>query len=480
MNPVTDNPSDVRPDMTSATMESVAKDLRSGQLSPVELVEAALARIELAEPSINALVEVYAEDAREAARGAAAEIAAGHHLGPLHGVPVAVKDLFDVEGFATTASSKVRANHVASGDARVVALLRRAGAIPIAKAHTHEFAYGGITPQTCNPWDVQRIPGGSSGGTAAAIASGEALVGLGTDTAGSIRIPSSCCGIVGLKPTFGRVSRRGVVPLSWSLDHVGPMARTVRDVAIVLQAIAGHDPMDSMSAREAVPVYLATIEDGVADLRIGVPENYYFEHCTNAVETSVREVARELERQGARLIPFRVPMVDTYSPVEFCIVMAEASEYHRETMLTSAALYGDHTRAMLLAGESILATDYIHSLRLRARIAQAWREAFADVDVVLAPSLPDVAARIGEVETQWDDGTVEELDNSLTRLNCPQNLTGLPALSLRCGFDHGVPIGAQFIGRTFDEATVLRVARVVEKAIGPWDKGPFPTGFMDR
>jgi aspartyl-tRNA(Asn)/glutamyl-tRNA(Gln) amidotransferase subunit A len=475
MNPVTENRSGEGPDMAGATMEAVAKDLQSGRLSPVDLVEVALARIELVEPKVNALVEVYATRAREAARTAAAEIAAGHYRGPLHGVPLAIKDLFDVEGFATTASSKVRADHIASDDAHAVAMLKRAGAIPIAKAHTHEFAYGGITPQTRNPWDVQRIPGGSSGGTAAAIASGEALVGLGTDTAGSIRIPSSCCGIVGLKPTFGRVSRRGVVPLSWSLDHVGPMARTVRDAAIVLQAIAGHDPQDSSSSREAVPDYLASIEDGVEGLRVGVPENYFFEHCTDTVEASVRGVARQLEREGARLVPFRAPMVDQYSTVEFCIVMAEASEYHRETMRTSAELYGDHTRAMLLAGESILATDYIHALRRRRRIAQAWRGAFDEVDVVLAPSLPDVAALRGQVQILWSDGAVEELDNSLTRLNCPQNLTGLPALSLRCGFDEGLPIGAQFIGRPFDEATVLRSARGAEKAVGPWDAGPFPS-----
>ena len=462
------------PNLNQLTIERAAAALASRDLSPVDLIEAVLAQIDLAEPRVNAFVSVFSDTARAAARRAETEIAEGRHWGPLHGIPMAVKDLFDVVGSPTTASSKVRADYFPLRDAHVITLLKRAGAIPIGKSHTHEFAYGGITPQSHNPWDVTRITGGSSGGSAAAVAASEALFALGTDTAGSIRIPSSCCGVVGLKPTYGRVSKDGVTPLSLSLDHVGPLTRTVRDAALVLGAMAGYDANDPASSDTPVPDFLDGIEDGVQGLLIGIPENYFYDHCSDAVVNGVRDLATRLEAAGARLVAFTAPEADLYSEVEFCIAMAEASAYHRTMLKERGSLYLDHTRDLLEAGEKIPAVEYLRAMELKQRISASWRNEFSRFDVMLTPTLPDVAPRPESDVVAWSDGHSESLDNSLTRLNCPHNLTGLPALTLRCGFDHGLPVGAQFVGRAFEESTVLRVARAAELLLGEWGDGPFP------
>jgi aspartyl-tRNA(Asn)/glutamyl-tRNA(Gln) amidotransferase subunit A len=461
-------------DLTQLTVEQAAAGLSGRVISPIDLIEATLDRIESVEPRINAFVTVFKEGARAEAKAAEAEIASGRYRGPLHGIPMAVKDLFDIAGSATTASSKVRSDYFPSIDAHVITRLKQAGAVAMGKAHTHEFAYGGITPQVHNPWDPTRIAGGSSGGSAAAVAAGEALFGLGTDTAGSIRIPSSCCGIVGIKPTYGRVSRHGVTPLSPSLDHVGPLAKTVRDAALALRVMAGHDAGDSTSIDRSTPDYLEGIEDGVQGLRVGIPENYFFDNCSAEVTSGVQELARHLEQGGARLVPFYVNDADIFSSVEFCIAMAEASSFHSDMLKERGHLYLDDTRARLEAGQTILATDYLHAVSLRERIAESWRDAFAQFDVALTPTLPTVAPRPAEEVVVWSTGFSESLDDSLTRLNCPHNLTGQPALTMRCGFDRGLPYGAQFIGRSFDELTVFRAARTAEKLVGSWSEGPFP------
>lgn len=462
------------PELARLTIEQTATALASRAISPVDLVEAVLDQIESVESEVNAFVTVFTDTARVDARVAEEEIAAGRYRGPLHGIPMAVKDLFDIAGSPTTSSSKVRADYFPLNDAHVITLLKQAGAIPIGKSHTHEFAYGGITPQSHNPWDVTRITGGSSGGSAAAVAAGEALFGLGTDTAGSIRIPSSCCGIVGIKPTYGRVSKDGVTPLSHSLDHVGPLTRTVRDAALVLGFMAGYDTKDPASSTSPVPDYLAGIEDGVQGLRIGMPENYFFEHCSDEVVDGVRGLAAQLEGEGAELVSFTARDVEIYSEVEFCIAMVEASAYHETMLKERGPLYLDHTRALLEAGTKIPAVEYLRALSLKQRISESWRHEFLRFDVLLTPTLPGVAPRPDQDVVSWGDGYAEPLDNSLTRLNCPHNLTGLPALTMRCGFDGGLPFGAQFVGRSFEEATVFRAARSAERLAGIWSDGPFP------
>jgi len=394
-------------------------------------------------------------------------------------MPFAVKDLIDVKGVPTSASSLVREGHVASHDATTITRLREAGAIPFAKAQTHEFAYGGLTPQTKNPWDLSRIAGGSSGGSAVAVAAGLSPFALGTDTAGSIRIPASCCGVVGLKPTYGRVSTFGVTPLSWSLDHVGPLARSVEDCAIVLSVLAGYDANDPRCVDVAGGDYLSDLDAGVRGLRVGVPENYFFDDCTASVVDAVMELTRVLHRRGAVLVPFHAPDTSSYEASEFTIVMAEASSYHREELERSPDRYGEHTREMLVAGLEISAVEYLGALQSRDVIRSHWLERFQDLDVVLAPTLPHAAPLAGQSTFTWPSGREEDVDSTLTRLNLPLNLAGLPSLSLRVGFDDHLPLGVQIIAGPFDEATALRVGKVAEKIVGPFSLGSLPSAWRD-
>jgi aspartyl-tRNA(Asn)/glutamyl-tRNA(Gln) amidotransferase subunit A len=456
-------------DLDRSTLELAAEAVRTRALSPVELIGAALERCEAVEPAIGAFAVVLREQAEEAARVAEAEIAQGRYRGPLHGMPVGVKDLYDMAGQATTASSEVRRDFVADADSRCVERLAAAGAVTIGKTHTHEFAFGVVTPTTRNPWDTGRIPGGSSGGTGAALAAGEVLLGLGTDTGGSIRIPASLCGVAGIKPTYGRVSRAGVTSLSWSLDHAGPLARSVRDLAIALGCLAGYDRRDPATVDVAVPDYLNGIEGGVSGLRIGVPRNHYFEPCAPAVAAAVHALAEGLQADGARLVPVTIPDADLVMAVLFAILLPEASAYHRQLLRRYADRYQPDVRLFLEAGELVLGTDYVQALRIRSRIQEGWKQMFADIDVLVAPTTAATAARVGDADVPVGEGPDVALMEAYVRTSAPANLTGLPAASVPAGFDDaGLPIGAQFIGRPFDEATVLRVARAAERIVGGW------------
>lgn len=452
-----------------ADIATTAESLRRRESSAIDLLQRCLDRIETVQPRINAFVEVYAETALAAAHAAQREIDAGHWRGPLHGIPVALKDLYDVAGKPTSASSRVRRDHVADADAQCVARLRRAGAILIGKTHTHEFAFGTLTPQTHNPWNTDHVPGGSSGGSAAAVAAGCCPATLGSDTGGSIRIPASACGVVGLKPSYGRIGRSGITPLSWSLDHPGPITRTVRDTALLLGALAGHDPGDPASVKLPVPDYTATLDDGVRGLRLGVPTNYFFDQVDADTERSVRAAIACLQDLGATLVEVDLPLTELYMSTENGIVMAEAAEYHHDTLRERAADYGEEVRAMLEIGSLAPATGYIRAQRLRERIRRAWEsEILPKLDVLLAPAIPGPAAHRDQILFTWPDGSEEPVGRAYVRLSCPANLTGLPAISVPCGFTGaGLPVGLQIIGAGFDEATVLRVASTFEAAT-PW------------
>lgn len=449
------------------TAASAAEALQRRELTAVELTRSCLDRIAEVDDRVGAFVVVLADAALEAAEQADKELRDGRSRGPLHGIPVAVKDLYDMAGVPTTASSAVRADFVPSEDSAAVARLRDAGAIVVGKTHTHEFAYGCITPTTRNPWDLERVPGGSSGGSGAAIAAGECLLALGTDTGGSIRIPASLCGTVGLKPTFGRASRYGVTSLSWSLDHVGPLTRTVRDAAAALGTLAGADPRDPATADVEVPDYVAGLDGGVDGLVVGLPTNYYFDLVDPDVEDAVRGAVAGLEGQGARVVEVDLPHTDQYMAVEFGVILPEASAYHQEMLRDRGELYTEDVRLLLETGELILATDYIRALRVRTMIQQGWRRVFDGIDVLAAPSLPATAVRCDDPTITWADGTTEPVINAYVRTSCPGNITGLPALSVPCGTDRaGLPIGLQLMGRPFDEATVLRVGQVHETLSG--------------
>lgn len=432
------------------SLTEAAEAIAAGGLSPTELTGSVLDRIDAVEPSLNAYVEVVAGAARRDAAAAEREIAAGRRRGPLHGVPMALKDLIDVAGLPTTASSRVREHHVAERDSTVAARLTEAGAVLLGKTHTHEFAYGLTTPQTRNARSADRVAGGSSGGSAVAVAAGTATFALGTDTGGSIRVPAALNGVVGLKPTYGLVPVDGVVPLSWSLDHVGPLTRTVGDAGLVLAALTGGE---------------AAGPGDVAGVRVGVPRNHYFERVTPEVAEAVRAATARLADLGARLVDVEIPMAEHVQGTQWGLMVPEASSVHEETLRTSPELYTPEVRLLLEAGAHVLAGDYLRAQRARALMRQEWARLFEDVDVVAAPTVPMVAARADQPAVAWPDGTIESVSDAYVRLSAPANITGAPALSLPVGLDGaGLPIGMQLIGRPFGEATLLDVGRAVEEA----------------
>jgi aspartyl-tRNA(Asn)/glutamyl-tRNA(Gln) amidotransferase subunit A len=447
------------------TLAEAAEQIRARQLSPVELTESVLDRIDAVEDRISAFATVTGDAARESAKQAEAEIAAGDYRGPLHGIPVGIKDLYETAGIPTTSSSAVRAEYVPEHDSAVVEKLTAAGAVMVGKTHTHEFAYGAVTPTTRNPWNLERIPGGSSGGSGAAVAAGECLVGMGSDTGGSIRIPASVCGTVGLKPTYGRVSRRGVASLSWSLDHVGPLTRTVRDAALVMNAIAGYDRHDPASVDVPVPDHAAGLEAGVAGMTVGVPVNYFTDRVDTEVALAHTAAVEVLRGLGAEVREVTVPFAEYILPTEWGLMMPEASAYHQRMLRQKAGLYTPEVRLYLEAGEFVFATDYIKALRARTAIQQAWREMFPQIDVLVAPTLTTVALPVDDAVVRWPDGSTEAATETYVRFSAPANVTGLPSLTVPCGFSsEHLPIGIQIMGKPFAEEAVLIVGQAYESA----------------
>ena len=450
--------------LTDLSLREVAERLRRKEVSPVEVTQACLDRIQAVEDKLTAFVLLTADPAMAAARQAEREIAAGQWKGELHGVPVALKDLYDIKGLPTTSSSKVRANYVAPDNSACTVRLQQAGAVIVGKTHTHEFAYGISTPTTRNPWNIEHMPGGSSGGSAAVVAARGCYMGMGSDTGGSIRIPASVCGTVGLKPTYGRVSRYGVTSLSWSLDHVGPLTRTVADAAVCLNALAGHDPRDPGSADEPVMDYTAALGKGVKGLRLGVPNNYYFDHVDPELEALVRAAIDRLGAEGVEVREIEIPLADQIMAVEFGLCLPEASAYHMEMLRDRPDDYQEDVRLFLEAGEMVPATRYIQALRVRQVMKAAWRRLFDQVDAVIAPAVPSPATKVGQKTVTWSDGTEEPITPLFVRLSAPANVTGLPAMAVPCGFTQaGLPVGFQAIGRPFDEATVIRIGDAYQR-----------------
>ncbi|MCP2260998.1 aspartyl-tRNA(Asn)/glutamyl-tRNA(Gln) amidotransferase subunit A [Streptoalloteichus tenebrarius] len=445
------------------SLAAAADAIQARELSPVDLVDSVLDRIEQVEPHLDAYVTVTADQARRAAREAEDAIATGHPHGPLHGVPMGLKDLIDVAGVATTASSLVRADHRAEADSAVAARLRAAGAVLVGKTHTHEFAYGLTTPQTSNAWDRGRVAGGSSGGSAVAVASGAATFALGTDSGGSIRVPAALNGVVGLKPTYGLVPRHGVTSLSWSLDHVGPITRTVEDAALVLSVLAGHDPRDPASLPAPVGDYRPGRDTELAGLRVGVPRNYYFEHVDPEVEAAVRRAIDRLADLGARLVEVEIPMTRYVQATQWALMAPEASAYHERTLRTIPDRYQADVRILLEAAELVPAGDYLRAQRARTLMRQEWARMLDEVDVIAAPTVPATAVPADQETVTWPDGTVEGVADLYVRLSAPANITGVPSLSVPVGHDSaGLPIGMQLLGRPFGEATILRVGHAYE------------------
>ena len=449
------------------TILEAARELRARRVSSVELVTAALERIGRLNPELNAFLTVTGESALRAARQADSELASGRARGLLHGIPIAVKDLFLTRGVRTTAGSKLFENHVPDHDAAVVERLAAAGAVALGKLNMHELAYGVTSDNphfgpVRNPWDTARSPGGSSGGSGAAVAANLVYAAMGSDTGGSIRVPAAFCGTVGLKPTYGRVSRYGALPLAWSLDHMGPLTRSVRDASVLLNAIAGYDRRDPASSRHPVVDYVPDDGCSIRGVRIGFVASF-FERVSGDVELGVRGAMAHAASLGAEVRPVTVPDLAALNAVGRVILMAEASavmEPYRERRQD----FGADVLALLDQGRLIPATDYIDAQRLRRAMRREFRKVWREVDCLLVPTTPHPAPRIGETTIRFE-GQDEDTRLAATRLARGINVLGLPALSMPCGLSSsGLPMGLQIVGPAFEEALILRVGAALEDA----------------
>ena len=451
--------------MPVPSLAEASAGIAAGTLSPVALTEAALARIAALDPKLNAFITLTGDRARQAAAVAEAEIKAGKKRGPLHGIPYALKDIYDVAGVRTTAHSKLLIDNVAREDAITTAKLEAAGMVLLGKLSTHEFARGGPTdalpfPNAKNPWNTAHFAGGSSSGSAVAVASGMVGLAMGSDTGGSIRLPATFCGLVGMKATYGVISRRGVVPLSFTLDHAGPLTRTVEDCALAMQVLAGYDPGDPGSAREAVPDYSADLQKGVAGLTIGRARAYDIEAGVDAEMMAAVDAAAEKWRAlGATIVDVVLPSKQRMDACIQTILLAEGFAIHGEWLRTRPQDYGRVTRERLMMGAFVTGGEYVQAQRLRRIITAEVDAVLAGCDAILCAGNPTAAPRVVDV----DEGPFRR-SHPITG---PFNATGHPGLALPCGFGaSGLPLGLQLIGRSYGEAMLLRIAQAYEQAAG--------------
>jgi aspartyl-tRNA(Asn)/glutamyl-tRNA(Gln) amidotransferase subunit A len=444
-------------------MHEAAALLHARRVSAVELLRACTDRIERLDRELVAFITRTADLALADAERADAQLARGIDLGPLHGIPVALKDLFDVAGVRTTGGSRILAGNIAAADSAVAERLRAAGAAIVGKTNLHEWAFG-VTNQNPhfgaakNPWDTTRIPGGSSGGSAIAVATGMCFASPGSDTGGSIRIPAALCGIVGLKPTYGRVSLRRTIALSWTLDHAGPLARCVRDAALVLAAIAGYDETDPVSADVPVDDYAGGLDEGVRGLRVLLPSNHFFADVDAEVEKAVRDAAAILASLGASVEERALPHTDLLRGAQRAIITVDAAAYHREHIEQRAADIGADVLERLRAGTTITAMEHAQARRHRDIVRRDWTRVLGEYDVILSPTTP-IAAPPREGQDALEAAA------RLTTNTSPFNLTGLPAISVPCGVTRGgLPIGLQLAAGPWRESLLLRAAHAYERA----------------
>ena len=455
-------------DLTRLSIAEVSELIESAQISPMDLVEATVARIDELDGAINSYITVMEAQAMQSAREAERRIRAGEYLGPLHGVPIGLKDIINTKDVRTTNGSKVHTDFVPDHDATVTQRLTGAGAVIVGKHGCYEYACSPPNPlygPSHNPWNTARDTGGSSSGTGAAIAAYMCYGGIGTDTGGSIRNPSGVCGIVGLKQTYGRASRKGVFPLAWSLDHAGPMARTVEDCAIILQAIAGHDPGDPSTVDLPVPDYRRALTGDVRGLRAGIPKNYFFDGVQPEVEQSVRQAITALEGAGMILEEVTIPYGDYIMPAWWTVFSSETAAVHATLMQERGEDYAQGVLNTVGPGSFLSSSVVFKGQQARSAITRGMNEVLQQVDVILTPAVPMVAWSLGGMH-ELGSTVVEALTN-LAFTTAAFNLTGHPAISVPCGLNSdGLPIGLQIAGRAFDEETVLRVAHVYE-SVGP-------------
>ena len=447
----------------------LSKLVQSKEISPVEIIEAHLTRIDATEPVLNSFITLLADQARKTARQAEKDIQAGRYKGPLHGIPVALKDLYNTGGVRTTSGSRIFDTFIPAEDCTVAAKFHQAGAILLGKLNMHQFAYGptGENPDyghMHNPWNPDMVTGGSSGGSGSAAAAGQCTITTGSDTGGSIRIPAALCGIVGLKPTYGLVSRYGLSALSWSLDHPGPMTRTVEDTAITMNVIAGHDPRDVASAKVDIPDYTSALTGDVKGLRIGIVKEYFEAPLDPQVRKAVMDAISLLESMGAEVKEVSYPMFNQSQAISSTVLMAEATAYHRDLLEKDGHQLYKPVRQRLEAGLFISAAEYLRAQQARSIFDQQGRRLLDEVDLLAGPTEPITAPEILASKVMAGEQEVGVV-GALTQYTRPYNINGFPAISVPCGFsDDGMPIGLQLAGRPFDELTVLRAAHAYEQA----------------
>lgn len=451
-------------------VSELAELIKTKQLTSVELTKMVLKQAHHLNPEINAYISFRDEQALAEAAKMDKEIAEGKYRGPLHGIPMAIKDNIYVGGEVTTMASKYHENFVSKDDSTVIAKLKEAGVVLLGKLNMHEYAWG-ITNNSPhfgpvkNPWKLEKIPGGSSGGSGAAVTAGMTPITLGTDTAGSIRIPSSACGLIGLKPTHGLVAKYGCFPLAWTLDHIGPMARTVDDAAIVLQTIAGFDPRDPTSKQAPKSDYLANINDSLKGKVIGIEEEYFFKDVDAPIEKLVREQIAKLEAQGATIKKVKIPALQNSEYAELITSLSEAGTIHYEQLKKDPNHYGDDIRMLFELGALPSAVEYLQAQQMRRELKAQFKAVLDEIDVIIAPTLPVLPNDIGS-DIAMINGKEVDLLNHIIRFTGPSNLTGLPSLSIPVGMAEGLPVGMQIIGKAFDEVTVFNIAKHVEKSVG--------------
>jgi aspartyl-tRNA(Asn)/glutamyl-tRNA(Gln) amidotransferase subunit A len=452
-------------DLFYMSAAEAGRKIAARELSSVELTDALLARTAKIDGKLNAYIRVLGDQARASAKAADAAVASGDIKGPLHGVPVALKDIIDLEGVHTTAHSKLLIDNIATSDSFVTARMKAAGCVITGKLSTHEFAIGGPAfdlpfPPARNPWNPEHHPGGSSSGAGTSVAAGMVPMALGSDTGGSVRNPASCCGIVGIKPTYGRVSRMGVVPLSFSLDNVGPLTRTVEDNALVLQTIAGHDPNDPASDPRPVQDYIATLRNGVKGLKIGLIRHFYTEDMQADAEmaASIEAVASLLTSLGAEVRVIRLPPLSQYAACNRVILLSEAYAIHQNWLKTRPEDYSATTRRRLLPGAFLTAADYVDATRMREKLVAAFYEAMEGLDA---------AVTVSSMETPANLSDMQEVERTYARqARAPFNLIGNPAIAIPTGLhSNGLPLALQIVTKAFDEAMCFRVAWAVEQEL---------------
>ena len=451
------------------TISEAADLISQKQLSPVELVEAHLQRIESTEPSLNSFITLLAEDAKASAKTAEQEIQAGNYRGPLHGIPIGLKDLYYTKGIRTTIGSKILRDFVPDYDATVTERFADAGAILMGKLQMHEFALGAtsVNPHdgpAHNPWDIDSITGGSSGGSGSAVGSGQVMGALGSDTGGSIRIPAGLCGIVGLKPTFGRVSRRGVFPLSFSLDTVGPMTRSTRDAALIMNVISGYDSRDQSSANVADEDFTALLGNSISGLKIGIPDEFFYDVIESEVAEAMCVATGMLQELGATVERVSIPVLNHSLAISSTILVTEAAEVHIDNLKNRPQDIGGDVRGRLQTGALTSAQDYLKAQRARTEFNNQMAEVMERYDILVAPSVPTGATKIDQTHIEISGRQVNALA-LMSRLTRPFNICGYPTTSVPAGFTStGMPIGMQIAGRPFEDATVLQVTHAYEQA----------------